>query len=153
MTARAEDVTELRRRLFIGAAWFLAAAVGCGSGPTEPVPAPGRYLLATLNEAALPYDHEGLGCCTYLSGELVLERSKYTASITARNRNTGLVFTASEWGAWTAQGLELSFAPEGYAVAPLGLDAGVAGGGEIRLTFGGEGPGSPDQFRARFALP
>jgi hypothetical protein len=144
----------ISQRRVLGAVWFLAAAAaGCGSGPTEPATITGRYVLTTLNETALPYDHEGLGCCTYLSGELLLEAGDYTASITARNRNTGLVFVASEWGAWSARGLVLSFTPQGFAAAPLGLDAGAAGDGEIRLTFGGEGPGSPDQFRAKFALP
>lgn len=126
------------------------ALIGACGGPTGPETVEQRYLLQSLNESALPYDHEGLGCCTYLSGELELEHGRYTVSITARNRNNGLVFTAGEWGAYSLDLPEISFVPEGYQLQPLILDVGTVSDPVIRVNFGGEGPGSPDQFRAVF---
>ena len=130
---------------------LLAAASACDSTQANPVEA--DYVLQSLNESALPYDHEGLGCCTYLSGELELEEGRYTMSLTFRNRNSGLVFTAIEWGRYSQPqpGL-LSFSRDSSAVAPLGLDVGTLAGNGIEVTFGGEGPGSPDQFHAFFVL-
>lgn len=132
------------------AALALAAMAGCGSGATEPVPLVEVYALQTLNESALPYDHEGLGCCTYLNGALQLQPGRYTASITARNRNTGVVFTATEWGKFTEQLATLAFVTDSFRVEPLGLDVGVRSVEALRVAFGGEGHGSPDQFHALF---
>lgn len=134
----------------LGSAWLLVAGAACGS--TQPNPAEEVYRLQTLNESALPYDHEGLGCCVYLSGSLTLREGRYEMAITFRNRNSGLEYTAEEWGSYTLVQEALSFVGESYAVAPIGLDSGVLEGGGLRLTFGGEGPGSPDQFRA-FLVP
>ena len=128
----------------------LGFATACGAGPAGPEPVPSTYVLQSLNESALPYDHEGLGCCTYLSGELRLQDGHYTISLTARNRNTGLTFTVSEWGIYALDLPEISFTPEGYQVQPLLLDVGIAADPVIRVKLGGEGPGSPDQFRAIF---
>ncbi len=137
------------QRLF-RSAWVLAAVYSCGTESTAPGPVAEAYALETLNESALPYDHEGLGCCTYLNGALQLLQGRYTVSLTFRNRNSGSVFTAIEWGKYTELLSALSFALDSFAVSPLGLDAGIASGNEVRVTFGGEGPGSPDQFRAVF---
>jgi hypothetical protein len=139
--------TKATLRLLCGA-WTLAAVAGCGS--TQPTPVADVYALQTLNESALPYDHGGLGCCTYLNGELQLLEGRYAASLTARNRNTGVVFTAIEWGKYTDQFSTLKFVADSFRVAPLGLDVGVPDGGGLRVAFGGEGPGSADQFHAWF---
>jgi hypothetical protein len=131
-----------------GLTLLLAAAAGCGSstGGSGEV----TYDLRLLNGAALPYDHEGLGCCTYLSGTLSLEAGDYAMALTARNRNTSEVFTATEWGTYQQQGTALSFAFDSFAVAPIGLDAGTLSSDTLRVRFGGEGPGSPDQFQGLF---
>jgi|GEM_PF-4352249 len=131
-----------------GLAVLLAVAAGCGSstGSAGEV----SYALRLLNGAELPYDHEVLGCCTYLSGTLSLEAGGYTVGFTARNRNTGEVFTAIEWGAYQQQGAALSFTADSFAVAPIGLDAGMIFGDSLRARLGGEGPGSADQFEGRF---
>ena len=133
----------------LGCAGLLAAA-SCDS--TGPHPSAGTYDLQTLNQAELPYDHEGLGCCVYLSGGLTLTGGRYTVSLTFRNRNTGLVFTAMEWGKYSQHAAVVSFAADSSAVAPLGLDTGVLSGNGIAVSFGGEGPGSPDQFHGFFVL-
>lgn len=131
-----------------GLALLLAALVGCGSssGSAGEV----AYTLRLLNGAELPYDHEGLGCCTYLGGTLGLEDGGYTVGLTARNRNTSEVFTAIEWGGYQQQGTALSFASDSFVVAPIGLDAATVSGDSLRVRFGGEGPGSPDQFEGLF---
>jgi hypothetical protein len=120
----------------------------CGSDGSGPNGVEGNYVLRQLNQAPLPYDHEGLGCCTYLSGTLELDGGRYAAAITARNRNNGLVFTAKEWGSYTRSGSSLTFAWDSIDVAGLLFDAGTISGDSLRLAFGGEGPGSPDQFHA-----
>jgi hypothetical protein len=140
------DSAALRR---FGGAAVLAAVIGCGAGPTEPDLDGTVYELSTLNESALPWDHEGLGCCTYLNGELRFLEGLYTASLTARNRNTGVTFTVIERGTYH-QGSVITFVRESYEVQPLLLDVGLPREDEIRLSFGGEGPGSADQFRAVF---
>ena len=127
---------------------ILAALAGCGDDASGPGAIEGDYDLRGLNEEPLPYDHDGLGCCTYLSGGLVLDGPDYTASLTARNRNNGLVFTAMEWGTYARRGSSLTFELDSVVVAPLLLDAGTISGDTLRVAFGGEGPGSPDQFRA-----
>ena len=133
----------------LGCAGVLAVA-SCDS--TGPHPSAGTYDLQTLNQAELPYDHEGLGCCVYLSGDLALTAGRYTVSLTFRNRNSGLVFTAMEWGKYLVHGAVLSFSADSSAVAPLGLDEGVLSGNGIAVSFGGEGHGSPDQFHGFFVL-
>ncbi len=127
-----------------------AGLAGCGADVSGPEAVEGIYALRQLNAAELPYDHEGLGCCTYLDGALRLDGGGYELSIQARNRNTGLVFTATEWGTYTGQVSTLAFAPDSFAVEPIGLDAGTVSADSVRVTFGGEGPGSPDQFRGLF---
>ncbi len=144
-----------------GAAWrrfcrgasaggILAMLASCAND----VPGPGAvdhvYTLHQLNGAPLPYDHEGLGCCTYLGGKLELDGGRYAAAITARNRNTNQVFTAMEWGTVVHRESSLTFSPESVAVTPLLLDAGTVSADTLRLAFGGEGPGSADQFQALY---
>ena len=131
---------------------WLATAIlfaGCGTGPSEPG-GDREFILESLNESSLPYDHEGLGCCIYLGGSLQLQGNDYTVSITARNRNNNLVFTVREWGSFTEAAAQVTFVPEGFEIQPLLLDVATVANGRIRVSFGGEGPGSPDQFRAVF---
>jgi hypothetical protein len=134
----------------VGVAAALAALAACGDDVSGPGAIEGVFALRRLNQEPLPYDHEGLGCCTYLSGTLDLERDGYAASLTARNRNTGLVFTAMEWGTYTRRASSLTFALDSVVVAPLLLDAGTVSADTLRVTFGGEGPGSADQFHALY---
>ena len=145
----------VRARLFAtcaSAAWALAAGVlvACGDDASGPSAVDGVYTLHRLNDEPLPYDHEGLGCCTYLGGTLDLEAGSYAAALTARNRNTSLVFTATEWGRYTLRASSLTFAPDSVDVTPWILDAGTVSADTLRVAFGGEGPGSPDQFHAVF---
>jgi hypothetical protein len=141
----------LGRRLMprgIGVAAALLVLSGCGNDGSGPSRIEGTYALRQLNQSPLPYDHEGLGCCVYLSGTLELDEGRYAAALTAQNRNNDLVFTASEWGSYTRSGSAVTFAWDSIDVAGLLLDAGTISGDSIRLVFGGEGPGSPDQFEA-----
>jgi hypothetical protein len=133
-------------------ACVLAASVltACGDDASGPNTVEGSYTLHRLNDEPLPYDHEGLGCCTYLSGTLDLGAGSYVAALTARNRNTGLVFTATEWGTYQRETSSLAFLLDSVDITPLGLDAGTISGDTLRVAFGGEGPGSPDQFHAVF---
>jgi hypothetical protein len=124
--------------------------VACGNDASGPSAIEGVYTLRRLNDEPLPYDHEGLGCCTYLGGTLDLEAGSYAAALTARTRNTSLVFTAMEWGTYTLQASSLTFAPDSADVSPLLLDVGTVSGDTLRVAFGGEGPGSADQFHAVF---
>ena len=74
------------------AAVLFAVVAGCGDGSTDPSPA-AVYALEQLNDSTLPYDHEGLGCCSYLSGGIELTDGDYAISLTARNRrNTGVIY-------------------------------------------------------------
>jgi len=142
--------TNQKTRVRIACTCAIVAAA-CGSG-TQPNAGEETFALQTLNESALPYDHQGLGCCAYLSGDLKLADGRYTMSLTARNRNTGLVFTAKEWGTFTRQLSAVTFLPEGFEVIPFLLDVGVRTAHGLEVSLGGEGPGSPDQFRAVFTL-
>jgi len=145
--------TWLRRfcwRAGVVGALALATLTGCGEDVAGPEAIEGVYALRRLNGAPLPYDHEGLGCCTYLDGTLRLEGGGYAVSLTARNRNTSLVFTAMEWGKYAHEVSSLTFAPDSFVVAPLGLDVGTVSTDSVRVAFGGEGPGSPDQFQGLF---
>ncbi len=137
-----------RLGFFLLMALTTAAVAACGDGVAGPGVIDGCYTLRRLNEAPLPYDHDGLGCCTYMAGTLDLEGGDYAASLTVRNRNTGLVFTAIEWGRYTRHESSLTFALDSVAEAPLLLDAGTVSADTLRLLFGGEGPGSADQFQA-----
>lgn len=137
------------KRHLIWTVGLALVAAACGDA-TAPEPTDGTYVLTSLNGAPLPYDHEGLGCCTYLSGTLTLEHPHYEMRITARNRNTGEVFTAGEHGTCTHEQMGLRFMREGHMVQPMGLTTATMSGDRIELAFGGEGPGSPDQFHAVF---
>ena len=128
----------------------LAALAGCGDEPSTPGPLAANYTLRQLNDSTLPYDHEGLGCCTYLSGGLDLDGSAYAVQLMAQNRNTGEIFTAREWGTYVRSGPTVSFTRDSFEIAPFLLDAATVSGDTLRVAFGGEGPGSPDQFAALF---
>jgi hypothetical protein len=129
--------------------WLIAGVVfaGCNGEVSGPGDIEGSYELRLLNGEPLPYDHGGLGCCTYLSGELRLEDGAYEISVTARNRNTVQVFTSTEQGEYARLGTGLGFTPE-PVVSPFGLATGTVTPDTVRLSFGGEGPGSSDQFQA-----
>lgn len=127
---------------------YLLLTFACGSDPFAPTDFAGSYELRQMNGSALPFDHSGLGCCTYLSGGLELQSAHYAISITARNRNSGTVFTATEWGTYVVDTEKLVFEPDSVLVAPFLLDTAMVSGDTIRVSFGGEGPGSPDQFDA-----
>ena len=133
-----------------GVVGLVATLAACGSEVSSPAAIEGIYALRRLNGEPLPYDHAGLGCCTYLSGALNLEGASYAVALTARNRNTGQVFTAMEWGKYTRQSSSLTFAPDSVEVAPLILDVGTVSADTLRVAFGGEGPGSADQFQALY---
>lgn len=45
----------------------------------------------------------------------------------------------------------ITFTRECYTVQPLGLRSATVSGDAISLAFGGEGPGSPDEFHAEYA--
>jgi hypothetical protein len=129
---------------------FLALS-SCSESPASPGSIAGNYTLRQLNGALLPYDHEGLGCCTYLAGQLRISGPEYEASITAQNRNTQVIFTAVEWGSvLRVPDGRVAFDRDSFAISPLGLDTARVAGDTIRVGFGGEGPGSPDQFQALF---
>ncbi|MBA3497219.1 MAG: hypothetical protein M3Q93_07500 [Gemmatimonadota bacterium] len=137
------------RSVALASGW--AGLVACGGGDTAgPGVVEGSYTLRQLNDAALPYDHDGQGCCTYLAGTLLLDAAGYEFSLQSRNRNTALVFTATEWGKYAPQGSTVAFTADSFAEAPLGLDLGTVSGDSVRVLFGGEGPGSPDQFSGLF---
>ena len=125
-------------------AMLVAFACSDVGGPSPEVD--GAYALSNLNGFTLPYDHEGLGCCTYLDGGLALDDFHYTAWLTARNRNTGLVFTVSEQGTFDLTGSTITFTRVSFQVQPLLLSSATVSGNLITLLFGGEGPGAPDQF-------
>ena len=127
----------------------LAITAACGDtlGPDE---ISGVYDLRKMNGRPMPYDHEGLGCCTYLNGALKLESRRYVISITARNRNNGIVTTATEWGQFQLQTTHVVFERDSFDVAPFLLDTALIQQDTISMAFGGEGPGSPDQFDASF---
>ena len=128
----------------------LVVAAACGDGPSDPGPSAGVFALRQINDSTLPYDHEGLGCCTYLNGELRLDAPEYTIALTARNRNTGQIFTAQEWGSYVADGASLTFTRDSFAVIGFALDVATVSGDSLRVAYGGEGPGSPDQFHGLF---
>ena len=130
---------------------LLLPLAACSSDPLSPA-VNGQYSLVRLNDAALPYDHGGLGCCVYLSGSITLDNGTYIISVTAQNRNTLLVFTESEWGTYTQDGASLRFTPVGHSAnGYFGLSTGTVSEDSVGLSFGGEGPGSADQFHAVFA--
>lgn len=133
----------------LGPVAALALVAACGSS-TGPGLLHQSFELHQLNNADLPYDHEGLGCCTYLAGELQVEAREYTFSLTAHNRNTGEVFTAVEYGKVDQHGSGLTFAFDSFAPIPLGLTDGTVRGDTLRANFGGEGQGAPDQFHGLF---
>ncbi|HUF35017.1 MAG TPA: hypothetical protein VMN37_03655 [Gemmatimonadales bacterium] len=133
------------------AAHALLLLAACSDDVAGPATIEGDYALRQLNGAELPYDHEGLGCCIYLSGSLELHGGSYVASLTAENRNNGQVFTAREWGTYSRPASSgIAFAPDSFSISGLLLDLATVSGDSIRVAFGGEGPGSPDQFRALF---
>lgn len=134
----------------LGVAGLFMLLIACDNDTPGPNGPEGVYALQELNGQPLPYDHEGLGCCTYLSGTVELDRGRYAATLTARNRNTTVVFTANEWGTYTQGASSLTFSLDSFAVAPLGFDRGTLSADTLRLAFGGEGPGSPDQFHGLY---
>jgi hypothetical protein len=129
---------------------FLAATTACGGGPSDPTTPANDYTLRQINDSALPYDHEGLGCCTYLSGDLSFDGSDYAMSVTALTRNTGETFTAREWGTWIGSGSSITFTRDSFQVIGFALDVARLSGDTLRVNFGDEGPGSPGQFRGLF---
>lgn len=137
------------RRILVACA--LAALTACGEDVAGPETIDGRYTLRQLNGVPLPYDHEGLGCCTYLNGTMDLDGGGYEVSLTARNRNNGLVFTVMEWGTYARPASSrITFARDSFAIQPFLFDVAMVSDDSLRVAFGGEGPGSPDQFQALF---
>ena len=129
----------------------LLALLACTDDTAGPSAGDGVYALRQLNGSPLPYDHEGLGCCIYLSGRMELDAGRYEVALTFENRNNGLVATAMEWGAYQrSEAARLSFARDSFVVAPLLLDDATVSADTVRVAFGGEGPGSPDQFQALY---
>jgi hypothetical protein len=123
----------------------LACADASAPGSVE-----GSYALESLNGSPLPYDNDGLGCCVYLAGSLALGPSDYAISITARNVADIDPFTVTEWGTYARSGTTLTFAPDSFDLVPLLLSPATTSDDEVALGLGGEGPGAPDQFHARF---
>jgi hypothetical protein len=138
------------RHLAISAAFL--GLLACGDDSSGPATEDdGTYVLRQLNDSPLPYDHEGLGCCTYLEGRMELDRGRYEVAITFRNRNNGLVATIMEWGRTGPRpASRLAFAPDSFVVTPFLLDTATLAADTLRVEWGGEGPGSPDQFQALF---
>ena len=139
------------RALSVGgfAAALILGTSGCGTEPGD-TQLEGEFLLVRINEQSLPYDHEGLGCCTYLSGRFEFTDNQYSGSITARNRNNGLVFDMSETGTWTRSGNVVTFTRLTWEVQPLLLSEADLSEDTFTVGVGGEGPGSPDQFEMVF---
>jgi hypothetical protein len=137
-------------RVLLASLVALVILAACGGEPSDPGPLAASYTLRQLNDSLLPYDHEGLGCCTYLSGDLELDGGAYTMGLMAHNRNTGVIFTAREWGTYVRAGSRVTFARDSFQIVPFLLDVATLSGDTLRVAFGGEGPGSPDQFRAVF---
>lgn len=125
--------------------------LACGDDPTAPSSADGLWSLRRLNGAPLPYDHEGLGCCNYLSGSMELTRGRYDAGITFANRITGQVASVVEWGTYAQPSpSRIVFARDSFVLAPMLMDVATVSADTIRVAWGGEGPGSPDQFQALY---
>ena len=125
--------------------------LACGGESAGPSADDGSYTLRQLNDSLLPYDHEGLGCCTYLEGRMELGGGRYEVAVTFRNRNNGLVATIMEWGRSEPQeSSRLAFRPDSFVVTPFLLDTATLTADTLRVAWGGEGPGSPDQFQALF---
>jgi hypothetical protein len=129
----------------------LVGLLACGDDAAGPSADDGVYALRQLNGSPLPYDHEGLGCCIYLSGGLELDRGHYEIGVTFENRNNGQVATIREWGTYTRPGpARLGFARDSFLLAPFLMDVATVSLDTIRVAWGGEGPGSPDQFQALY---
>jgi hypothetical protein len=122
----------------------------CGTDTVSPEDVPGVYELHQMNGSPMPYDYQKLGCCTYLSGVIDIRTGSYNAGLTARNRNTGLVFTAEEWGEVEIDGSALTFQSDSFDIAPFLFAVGKISRDSILVAFGGEGPGDPDQFIGLF---
>jgi hypothetical protein len=131
-------------------ALLAAAMTACGGGPSDPTTPANDYTLRQINDSTLPYDHEGLGCCTYLGGELSFDGPNYAMSVTAFNRNTGETFTPREWGKWVGSGSSISFTRDSFFIIGFSLDVAHLSGDTLRVNFGDEGPGSPGQFHGLF---
>jgi len=126
----------------------LAAGLACGDAASDSLR--GDYALRTLNGEPLPYDHSMLGCCVYLAGSLRLTADEYRIGITFRSIGGTESFTANEWGTYVATRTTVTFVADTFDLAPLLLSPGTVAGDTIALGLGGEGPGAPDQFQARF---
>jgi hypothetical protein len=131
-------------------ALLVASISACGGDPSDPTTPANDYTLRQINDSTLPYDHEGLGCCTYLGGDLSFEGPNYAMSITALTRNIGETFTAREWGRWVGSGSSISFTRDSFFIIGFSLDVAHLSGDTLRVNFGDEGPGSPGQFRGLF---
>ena len=127
----------------------VVAGLSC-SDAADPDSIEGTYGLSTLNGEPLPYDNDGFGCCWYLAGTLTLVDGEYTIGITARNVGGTDPFTVTEWGAYASSDAMLTFAPDSFDLVALLLSPATISGDTVALGLGGEGPGAPDQFQARF---
>jgi hypothetical protein len=115
---------------------------------STPEPEEGYYGLRLLNGVPVPYV-DSLGCCTYSGGFLRLANAGYDLRIYFQNRQNFLVDTAFETGSYRVRGDSLVFDPRS-ANYPLSLYGAVRHRDTIHLRLGGDGPGAPDQFEARF---
>jgi hypothetical protein len=131
----------------LGAILIASLLGGCGNS-AEPDNPEGTYRLTKLKGQALPYDHTP-GCCIYTAGSLELGAQEYRLSLSARNKNNGMVFTVHEEGVYSASGTAIDFAPTSYDL-PASLYGGQFEGRAIRVFMFGNGPGAADQFEALF---
>lgn len=131
------------RGLLLPVIVLLGACGGTSSEPGE-----GSYSMVELNDSPLPYDDDP-GCCVYLGGSLELDGSRYGIGIHFRNKINLIDTTFVERGRYDVTGEEIRFFMT-EADFPLGLSHGVLVGDTVRVRFGGEGPGSDEQFRAVF---
>lgn len=125
---------------------LLALACGDTTAPS------GTYALTSLNGSALPYNDVN-GCCIYDAATLAFEGATYTATMTFRNHNVAGTFSVTESGTWAADSSGVvTFTRVSSDPPDLGFlfDTGTVHGKTLTVKFGGEGPGSPDQFSATF---
>src|ERR687890_661116 len=105
---------------------------------------PAAATCSGRSTTALPYDHEGLGCCIYLAGSLKLAGGRYDATIKARNRNTGLIFTGEEWGSYSAQSAtRIAFTADSFVTHPVLLTVATVSTDTVLASLGGVRPERP----------